>query len=723
MLEVVTMGKNKEQEKSYMTYEQENILNLAKKLREQIKDKKSANSSVSANLEEIKSKRVSTFSMVKEVVKDAWQTSKKELKKTVGARALCSSLQGLSPYLGKFLYGGLGDVALRVQGAMLKTGFFAGLEAARQSAYRFFDVKRQDNEFILTNAYSNSIKAKLYEEILSKPRPYFKKNDPGALGGIVDNVAREKAELLKRTIDWGGNAIVFGLASFSMATVAPELAIAVAGVTVATARFGKYMNDRFRKFNNKYDSFIRRLGKENRDSISNASLVQETKRVDSEVNKINSNMKRASYISETVNRSKSMSNLKFLTAVNVAMQAVITVVSLYDVWETKDIGRFALINGASWQTLSSGTQLSNIWNNMQGIVHRVIDTEKKLVTPRGLERVTGDKSLSKNDTKISIQNVTFSYPEINDITDKTMIDNEKEELKKGKDILKNVSVEFDKGELTAVIGTSGHGKSTLMNLIRHDYDVDSGKIFIGDKEIKDIKDEELNGHISFVEQKVHFFDASLEYNLKYFKPDATKEELEKAIEMAGMKEDVEKFKDKMGFNIGFDGNNLSGGQKQRLALARAFLSDKPIVIMDEPTTGLDQELSLKVMGAVKEMAKEKTVIMVTHNPTEIALVDRVVMVKDGKIVADGSPLDLVRANRMGNVLTKEGIKNNEKLFDKTVNGDNPYQQVNDLFSDEEKRSLSDLERKEKRRLLETNKEAYIKVRKGAILKARRDMDR
>ena len=709
--------KNKTQEKSYVSYEKEKILGLAKKIR-----KKQRHKSDTEIVDDVKKNvaktEISTFSMVKNVFSEAWKKSKRELKRTVGAQVLCSSLRGLSPYLGKFLYGGLADVAMRVPGAGIKTGIFAGLEAVRQSAYNFFSVKGQDNEFILTNAYLNSIRAKLYEEILSKPRPYFKKNDPGALGGIVDNVAREKADLLKRTIQCGGYALVFGLASCSMATVAPELAIAVTGVTIVTSRFGKYMNDRFRKFNNKYDSFIRRMGKENRDSISNASLVQETKRVDREVNKINSNMKRSSYIGEIVNRNRSMGNLKFGTVVNVAMQAVITAVSLYDVWETKDIGRFALINGASWQTLNSGTQLSNLWNNMQAGVQRIIDTEKKLITPHGLERIIGDKSLSKSDTKIRIENVTFAYPEINDITDKSMLGNEVEELKKGKDVLRDVSVEFDKGKLTAIIGTSGHGKSTLMNLIRHDYDVDEGKIFIGDKEIRDIKDDELNGHISFVEQKVHFFDASLEYNLKYFKTDATKEELEKAIEMAGLKEDVEKFKDKMGFNVGFDGNNLSGGQKQRLALARAFLSDKPIVIMDEPTTGLDQELSLKVMKAVKNMAKEKTVIMVTHNPTEIALVDRVVMVKDGRIVADGSPYDLISANMMGNVLTKEGVKNNEKLYDKTVNGDNPYEQINELFNDENKRSLSDLERMEKRRLLEANREAYIKARKGAMLKAR-----
>ena len=705
------MAKNNKdnQEKSYIRYEYENILNFIKKIRQRIVERKSNNED-NANTRE-----VSAFRMVKEIIKEARQNSRKAFNRTIRARVFSSVLQGLGPYTNKFLFGGLGDVASNAPGAILKTCSFAGIEAIRQRMYSFFNVKGKDAELILTNSYSNSVKAKHNEEILKKPRPYFKKNDPGALAGIVESVASKRSNILKQSFEFGSSVIVFGLAIASMATVAPELALSVAGVTLVTSRFGKYMNDRFRRFNNRYDSFVRKIDKENRDSVSNASLVQETSRVQQEVDRITTKMKRSSNVSENVNRSKNMGYLKFTSAVNIIMQVVITGAAVYDVWQTKDIGKFALINGASWQALNSGSTLSNVWSSIQGAVQSIIDTEKKLITPAGLEREIGEKTLSRENTKIRVEKASFAYPDINNVTNNI---NDEKEVKKGKNVLENVSVEFDKGTLTAIIGTSGHGKSTLMNLIRHDYDLDSGKIFIGDQEIREISDDELNAHISFVEQKVHFFDNSLEYNLRYFKPDATPEELEAAIEKAGLKEDVEKFDGGVSFNIGWDGNNLSGGQKQRLALARAFLSDKPIVIMDEPTTGLDQELSLKVMKAVKEMAKEKTVIMVTHNPTEIALVDRVVMIKNGQIVADGSPYDLASSNMMGNVLSKEGIMNYKQLYEKTIKGDNPYKQVNELFNEEEVRILSDLERKEKRRLLEQNREAYIMARKGAIQKRR-----
>ena len=172
---------------------------------------------------------------------------------------------------------------------------------------------------------------------------------------------------------------------------------------------------------------------------------------------------------------------------------------------------------------------------MQAGTHRLIAASKKLITPKELERVTGNEKLSERDTKISVQNVSFAYPLIKDVTDMSLVEamDRNGEIRRTENVLKNMSVEFDKGGLTAVVGTSGNGKSTLMSLIRHDYDVQEGKIFIGDKEIRELSDRELNAQITFVDQKVHFFDDTVGYNLKYFKPGATEEELMEACRKAG----------------------------------------------------------------------------------------------------------------------------------------------------------------------------------------------
>ena len=138
--------------------------------------------------------------------------------------------------------------------------------------------------------------------------------------------------------------------------------------------------------------------------------------------------------------------------------------------------------------------------------------------------------------------------------------------------------------------------------------------------------------------------------------------------------------------------------------------------MDEPTTGLDGQLSLKVMKALKDMAKEKTVIMVTHNPAEVALSDRVVVVEKGKISADGKPQDLIKSNEfLRSFLTKEDIKTKRRLYNMSINGANPMQEAAELLNGEVGgRILSDAERAEKRRLLEAHKRAYVGVRKNAL---------
>ena len=126
---------------------------------------------------------------------------------------------------------------------------------------------------------------------------------------------------------------------------------------------------------------------------------------------------------------------------------------------------------------------------------------------------------------------------------------------------------------------------------------------------------------------------------------------------------IAKFEEGLDYKIGINGNKLSGGQRQRLALARTLLTNRPIVIMDEPTTGLDQVLSFQVMKSLKELAKHKTVLLVTHNPTEIALADRVLIIKDKHVVADGEPLHLVTHSEfLKSAMTKQDVLSKRELF-------------------------------------------------------------
>ncbi|MCM1324839.1 MAG: ABC transporter ATP-binding protein/permease [Acetobacter sp.] len=665
-----------------------------------------------------KVKEQGTLKTVWGVFKEAWTKTGKDFRKAFGFKVGESVCQGCGPYCQSLLFGSLSGLATGAAGATAKFFGVAGLEVIRKRMNSFCGFKVRMASLVLNDTHANATTGAVYEDILHKPRPYFKDNAPAALSGVVGEIASAKNTLLNTSVDCLSKAVIFGISSASLFAIDPKLATAVLGVTVVVAEFGGYMNNVFRKLNSKVSSLGHRVGKENSDSIKNTPLVQDTNRVSAETTKMRSRLDKSSKAMQKVKYASGKGYLTMGTVINVLMEGAIMAAASVDVAKTGDIGRFALISMASWQMMWSGEMLSELWNRMQSGTHKLIDATKKLVTPKELERVVGKEKLAENDTKISVQNVSFAYPLVKDVTNMSLVEvmDREGEIQRTEGILKDMSVEFDKGGLTAVVGTSGNGKSTLMSLIRHDYDVEAGQIFIGDKEIRTLSDEELNAQIAFVDQKVHFFDESIGYNLKYFKPDATDEELMEACRKAGFDADVDKFNDGLSHRIGQDGSKLSGGQQQRLALARAFLTDKPIVIMDEPTTGLDPKLSLRVVKALKDMAEEKTVIVVTHNPTEVALADRVVVVENGTVTADGKPMDLIQTSEfLRETLTKEDIKNKRKLYNNSVNGENPMQAVAEVVNAEaDGKVLSDAERKKKRQLLEAHKRAYVGVRKNAL---------
>ena len=282
-------------------------------------------------------------------------------------------------------------------------------------------------------------------------------------------------------------------------------------------------------------------------------------------------------------------------------------------------------------------------------------------------------------------------------------------------VLRGISTTVAKGEVCAVIGPSGSGKSTFLRCLNRLEEASSGEIFINAQEITDphLNLNKMRENIGMVFQGFNLFPHMTAIQNIMLAPVNVRGLSHKEAEAYGME---------LLSRVGLADKHasypdmLSGGQQQRLALARAFLTDKPIVIMDEPTTGLDGQLSLKVMKALKDMAKEKTVIMVTHNPAEVALSDRVVVVEKGKISADGKPQDLIKSNEfLRSFLTKEDIKTKRRLYNMSINGANPMQEAAELLNGEAGgRILSDAERAEKRRLLEAHKRAYVGVRKNAL---------
>ncbi len=204
------------------------------------------------------------------------------------------------------------------------------------------------------------------------------------------------------------------------------------------------------------------------------------------------------------------------------------------------------------------------------------------------------------------------------------------------DVVNGVSLRIPSGSTVALVGPSGGGKSTLASLMCRFFDVKRGSILVGGANVRDIPKEELMNTVSFVFQNSRLLKGTLLDNVKLGKPDATEEEVLAALKAAQCMDIVEKFPDGLHTVIGTKGVYLSGGEQQRIAIARAFLKNAPILILDEATAFADPDNEAKVQAAFAELAKGRTVIMIAHRLSTVANADCIYVVEDGRIAESGT---------------------------------------------------------------------------------------
>ncbi len=225
---------------------------------------------------------------------------------------------------------------------------------------------------------------------------------------------------------------------------------------------------------------------------------------------------------------------------------------------------------------------------------------------------------------IEFRNVDFSY-------------------KKGVPVLKKINLNVKVGQSIALVGNSGGGKSTIVNLIPRFYDVTTrkGGIFIDGIDIRDMTLESLRDKMAVVFQDNFLFDGTVRDNVKIGKPDATDEEIMAALDMAFLTDFIKSQKDGLDTRIGERGVLLSGGQKQRVAIARAFIKNAPIIILDEATSALDNKSEVVVQKAIENLMKDRTVFVIAHRLSTVRNADRIVVVNEGEIVETGTHDELM----------------------------------------------------------------------------------
>lgn len=209
------------------------------------------------------------------------------------------------------------------------------------------------------------------------------------------------------------------------------------------------------------------------------------------------------------------------------------------------------------------------------------------------------------------------------------------------DVIHNVSCTIPQGSITALVGPSGSGKSTIAKLIARFWDIQSGSITIGDKNIKTINPENLMEKMSFVFQDVTLFNDTVFNNIQMGNPNATKEQVYKAAKVAYCDEFVRNLPNGYDTILGENGSTLSGGERQRISIARALLKDSPIILLDEATASLDPENEVFVQKALAHLIKGKTVIMIAHRLRTVVDADQILVMENGKIVEHGTHNELM----------------------------------------------------------------------------------
>ncbi len=261
--------------------------------------------------------------------------------------------------------------------------------------------------------------------------------------------------------------------------------------------------------------------------------------------------------------------------------------------------------------------VNEVFNNLAALLYLNVRINR-MNEMQGLPIQQGKKDFVPGNFDIEFKNVDFAYEE-------------------GKQVLKDVSFTARQGEITALVGPSGGGKSTSAKLAARFWDINKGKITLGGQDISKTEPETLLKNYSVVFQDVVLFNASIKDNIRLGKRNATDEEVIHVAKLAQCDEFVRKMPDGYNTIIGENGETLSGGERQRISIARALLKDAPIVLLDEATASLDVENETKIQAGISELIRNKTVLIIAHRMRTVANADKIVVLENGRVAESGSP--------------------------------------------------------------------------------------
>ena len=274
------------------------------------------------------------------------------------------------------------------------------------------------------------------------------------------------------------------------------------------------------------------------------------------------------------------------------------------------------------RSLSTLNMVSNQGLSAASRILPIIDQKNDIIEP------VDAKPIAINQSNIQFKNINFSYNSEEAIT------------------LKSINLDFEGGKMTSLVGHSGSGKSTIMNLIPRFYDAQSGDILIDNQSIYQTTIDSIRKEISMVSQETTLFDDTIKNNIKYAKENATDEEVYEVAKLSFCEEFIKNLPNKFDTLIGENGVRLSGGEKQRLSIARAMMKKSSIILLDEATSSLDTETESKIQEALKILTKNKTTIVIAHRLSTILNSNNIYVIDEGKVIDSGQHKDLMNKSKL-----------------------------------------------------------------------------
>lgn len=307
-----------------------------------------------------------------------------------------------------------------------------------------------------------------------------------------------------------------------------------------------------------------------------------------------------------------------------------------------DIGTLVAANGYIWLIINPMRALSNIIN----MLAQAITSAEKLFYYQdfgsNIREIEHPKTPEKFEGHVQFDHVTFSYG--------------------GQDVLKDITFEAKPGQTIAVMGATGSGKSTLVTLMGRFYDVKSGSVKIDGIDVREQRLAPLRRHLGYVMQETFLFSDSLTDNIRFGRPDAPQEQVEKAAHVAQADEFIEHMPEGYETVVGERGLGLSGGQKQRVSIARAVLTDPSILIMDDSTSAVDMETEYEIQQQLKEVLKNRTTFIIAHRISSVKNADQILVLKDGEIAERGTHKELLAHKGIYYGMVQDQYKDFEEMI-------------------------------------------------------------